>query len=90
MVFFLVIFSLAYVRFKLLIGHLQLDNELPLTVMPVLLAPEEAPDLNCPVFKANIAIRNEMADGTEVYPFVYLRVNFYFSHFLDIIVFTFH
>lgn len=45
--------------------------------MPVLLAPEEAPDLNHPVFKSNIAIRNETADGTEVYPFVHLRVIFY-------------
>ncbi|KAJ4777649.1 Pleckstrin (PH) domain-containing protein isoform 2 [Rhynchospora pubera] len=61
-------------RFKLLIGHLQLDNELPLTVMPVLLAPEEATDLNHSVFKSNIAISNETVDGTEVYPFVYLRV----------------
>ena len=47
--------------------------------MPVLFAPEEAPDANHPVFKSNIAIRNESADGTEVYPFVYLRVNFSFS-----------
>ncbi|KAG0474801.1 hypothetical protein HPP92_014487 [Vanilla planifolia] len=38
-------------RFKLIVGKLQLDNQLPLTIMPVLLAPEDMPDLNHPVLK---------------------------------------
>ncbi|GJX33564.1 pleckstrin domain superfamily protein [Tanacetum coccineum] len=53
-------------RFKLILGHLQLDNQLPLTLMPVLLAPEEASDTNHPVFKMSITISNENADGTQV------------------------
>ncbi|PWA96948.1 pleckstrin (PH) domain superfamily protein [Artemisia annua] len=61
-------------RFKLILGHLQLDNQLPLTLMPVLLAPEEASDTNHPVFKMSITISNENADGTQVYPHVFIRV----------------
>ncbi|XP_071692229.1 uncharacterized protein [Rutidosis leptorrhynchoides] len=61
-------------RFKLILGHLQLDNQLPLTLMPVLLAPEEASDMNHPVFKMTITISNENSDGIQVYPYVYIRV----------------
>ncbi|XP_024994007.1 uncharacterized protein LOC112527539 isoform X2 [Cynara cardunculus var. scolymus] len=61
-------------RFKLILGHLQLDNQLPLTLMPVLLAPEEASDMHHPVFKMTITICNENPDGIEVYPYVYIRV----------------
>ncbi|MFS8029949.1 putative vacuolar protein sorting-associated protein [Helianthus anomalus] len=61
-------------RFKLIVGHLQLDNQLPLTLMPVLLAPEEVSDMNHPVFKMTITISNENADGLQVYPYVYIRV----------------
>ncbi|XP_073000916.1 uncharacterized protein [Typha latifolia] len=61
-------------RFKLIIGHLQLDNQLPLTLMPVLLAPEDMADINHPVFKATITISNDTVDGTQVYPYVYIRV----------------
>ncbi|KAI3698171.1 hypothetical protein L6452_31283 [Arctium lappa] len=45
--------------FKLILDHLQLDNQLPLTLIPVLLAPEEASDMNHPVFKMTITICNE-------------------------------
>lgn len=61
-------------RFKLIVGKLQLDNQLPLTVMPVLLAPEDMPDINHPVFKATVTMSNDNADGTQVYPYVYIRV----------------
>ncbi|KAL7609935.1 hypothetical protein Lser_V15G10156 [Lactuca serriola] len=61
-------------RFKLILGHLQLDNQLPLTYMPVLLAPEEASDMNHPVFKMTITTCNETPDGIQVYPYVYIRV----------------
>ncbi|KAL8101699.1 hypothetical protein AgCh_033550 [Apium graveolens] len=61
-------------RFKLILGYLQLDNQLPLTPMPVLLAPEQASDINHPVFKMTITTRNENLDGIEVYPYVYIRV----------------
>nr|XP_009413254.1 PREDICTED: uncharacterized protein LOC103994598 isoform X1 [Musa acuminata subsp. malaccensis] len=61
-------------RFKLIFGYLQLDNQLPLTVMPVLLAPEDMPDRKHPVFKTTIMKSNEASDGTQVYPYVYIRV----------------
>ncbi|GER35434.1 pleckstrin homology (PH) domain-containing protein [Striga asiatica] len=61
-------------RFKLVLGYLQLDNQLPLTVMPVLLAPEQTPDVHHPVFKMTITIRNENLDGLQIYPYIYIRV----------------
>uniref|UniRef100_A0A7N1A9Q6 Peroxin/Ferlin domain-containing protein n=1 Tax=Kalanchoe fedtschenkoi TaxID=63787 RepID=A0A7N1A9Q6_KALFE len=61
-------------RFKLMIGYLQLDNQLPLTLMPVLLAPEQYSDVNHPVFKMTITMRNETTDGIQVYPYVFVRV----------------
>ncbi|XP_020979196.1 uncharacterized protein LOC107640015 [Arachis ipaensis] len=61
-------------RFKLIFGYLQLDNQLPLTLMPVLLAPEQSPDVQHPVFKMTITMQNENKDGIQVYPYVYIRV----------------
>ncbi|ONK73416.1 uncharacterized protein A4U43_C04F31270 [Asparagus officinalis] len=61
-------------RFKLIVGQIQLDNQLPLTVMPVLLAPEDKPDVNHPVFKATITMCNNSTDDTLVYPYIYVRV----------------
>ncbi|KAL8053513.1 hypothetical protein ABFS82_05G077000 [Erythranthe guttata] len=61
-------------RFKLILGYMQLDNQLPLTVMPVLLAPEQTPDVHHPVFKMTITVRNENLDGLQIYPYVYIRV----------------
>uniref|UniRef100_A0A0Q3N5I8 PH domain-containing protein n=1 Tax=Setaria italica TaxID=4555 RepID=A0A0Q3N5I8_SETIT len=61
-------------RFKLILGQLQLDNQLPLSTMPVILATESRPDLNRPVFKANIAVGNVTSNGIQVYPHVYIRV----------------
>ncbi|XVF52445.1 hypothetical protein PTKIN_Ptkin05aG0018700 [Pterospermum kingtungense] len=61
-------------RFKLILGHLQIDNQLPLTLMPVLLAPEQMSDIHHPVFKMTITMRNANTDGIQVYPYVYIRV----------------
>ncbi|GFP96481.1 vacuolar protein sorting-associated protein 13c [Phtheirospermum japonicum] len=61
-------------RFKLILGYMQLDNQLPLSVMPVLLAPEQTPDVHHPVFKMTITICNENLDGLQIYPYVYIRV----------------
>ena len=61
-------------RFKVIFGHLQLDNQLPLTLMPVLLAPEETSGIHNPVFKMTLTMRNENTDGIQVYPYVYIRV----------------
>ncbi|XP_048140983.1 uncharacterized protein LOC115736923 isoform X3 [Rhodamnia argentea] len=64
----------ATTRFKLILGYLQIDNQLPLTLMPVLLAPEQATDLHHPVFKITVTVCNENPDGVVVYPCVYIRV----------------
>jgi hypothetical protein len=64
----------AFFRFKLILGRLQLDNQLPLSTMPVILATEGRPDSNRPVFKANIAVGNVTSNGIQVYPHVYIRV----------------
>ncbi|XP_057487524.1 uncharacterized protein LOC130773593 isoform X2 [Actinidia eriantha] len=61
-------------RFKLILGYLHLDNQLPLTPMPVLLAPEQVTDMHHPVFKMTITIRNKNPDSIQVYPYVYIRV----------------
>ncbi|KAK8614167.1 hypothetical protein V6N13_122539 [Hibiscus sabdariffa] len=61
-------------RFKLILGHLQIDNQLPLTLMPVLLAPEQMSDIHHPVLKTTITMRNVNSDGIQVYPYVYIRV----------------
>ncbi|KAK9144775.1 hypothetical protein Sjap_004678 [Stephania japonica] len=61
-------------RFKLILGNLQLDNQLPLTMTPVLLAPEQAADMHHPVFKMTVTMNNESVDGTQIYPYVYIRV----------------
>lgn len=67
-------FTCSLVRFKLVLGYMQLDNQLPLTVMPVLLAPDHTPDVHHPVFKMTITVRNENLDGLQIYPYVYIRV----------------
>ncbi|GAB4857735.1 hypothetical protein Ancab_015642 [Ancistrocladus abbreviatus] len=61
-------------RFKLILGHLQLDNQLPLTLMPVVLASEQKTDMQHPAFKMTLTLRNEASDGIQVYPYVYIRV----------------
>lgn len=70
----LIHFLFVYVRFKLIFGYMQLDNQLPLTVMPVLLAPEQSPDVNHPVFKMTVTVCNENLDGIQIFPYVYIRV----------------
>lgn len=74
---FLIKTNLHYARFKLIFGHLQLDNQLPLTLMPVLLAPEQPVDVHHPVFKMTVTMCNENTDGIQVYPYVYIRVMLY-------------
>jgi vacuolar protein sorting-associated protein 13A/C len=71
-----------FFRFKLIIGQLQLDNQLPLSIMPVAFATESMPDSNHPVFKANIAVSNVASNGIQVYPHVYIRVIFVVCSFL--------
>lgn len=61
-------------RFKLIVGYLQFDNQLPLTLMPVLLAPEQTIDVHHPVFKMTVTVQNEIVNGIQVYPYVYVRV----------------
>ena len=71
---FFIYLHITFCRFKLILGQLQLDNQLPLSTMPVVLATESKPDSNRPVFKANIAVSNVTSNGIQVYPHVYIRV----------------
>ncbi|XP_057978559.1 uncharacterized protein LOC131164992 isoform X2 [Malania oleifera] len=61
-------------RFKLILGFVQLDNQLPLTAMPVLLVPEQTTDIHHPVLKTTMTMRNMNTDGVQVLPYVYIRV----------------
>lgn len=61
-------------RLKLLLENLQLDNQLPLTNMPVLLSPEVPGDVQHPVFKLTFTMSNDNVDGTQVYPYIGIRV----------------
>lgn len=61
-------------RFKLILGNIQLDNQLPLALMPVMLATEQNTDIHHPVFKTTVTICNQNPDGVQVYPYVYIRV----------------
>uniref|UniRef100_A0A0E0MAV7 PH domain-containing protein n=1 Tax=Oryza punctata TaxID=4537 RepID=A0A0E0MAV7_ORYPU len=64
-------------RFKLIIGHMQLDNQLPLSIMPVALATESMPDSNHPVFKANIAVTDQTWRLNIHEPIIWALVDFY-------------
>ena len=72
----------------MIIGQLQLDNQLPLSIMPVAFAIDSMPDSNHPVFKANIAVSNVASNGIQVYPHVYIRVIFVCLQFLDKQIYT--
>ncbi|CAI0538916.1 unnamed protein product [Linum tenue] len=61
-------------RFKLILGYLQFDNQLPLTLMPVLLAPDQSANVHHPVFKMTVMVCNQNTDGILVYPYIYIRV----------------
>lgn len=68
-------YSIGYTsRLKLLLENLQLDNQLPLTSMPVLLSPEVPGDMQHPVFKLTFTMSNDNADGTQVYPYIGIQV----------------
>ena len=60
-------------RIKVRVGHVQIDNQLALTAMPVLLAPQEAPGVRQDyVIKLTIASQTEHDE--EVYPYIGLQV----------------
>ncbi|KAF8380625.1 hypothetical protein HHK36_028114 [Tetracentron sinense] len=52
--------------FKIIVGHFQLDNQLPLSLMPVLLAPEHTTETHHPAFKMTITMSNNTTDGTQM------------------------
>ncbi|XP_008465914.2 uncharacterized protein LOC103503494 isoform X1 [Cucumis melo] len=61
-------------RFEIIFGHLQFDNQLPLTLMPVLLAPEQTTDINHPAFRMTIEMQNENIVGIRVFPYICVQV----------------
>lgn len=60
-------------RFTVTVGYMQVDNQLPLTPMPVLLAPElqEGEDF---VVKAIASMKAETNEADKVYPYLSLKV----------------
>jgi vacuolar protein sorting-associated protein 13A/C len=71
-------------RFKLLLGNLQLDNQLPMTVLPVLFAPEGNHDLANPVLQISFEVCGSNSETTaEVYPYIRVEVMLLFSFFRD-------
>lgn len=71
-------YALGYVgkirRIELLLDYLQLDNQLPLTVLPVLLVREERRSPQNPVLKFTIVISDEKSESTVVFPYIGVQV----------------
>lgn len=66
-------------RFEIIFGNLQFDNQLPLTLMPVLLAPEQTTDINHPAFRMTIEMQNENIVGIRVFPYICVQVMYDFN-----------
>ena len=58
-----------------MVGYLQADNQLPLTPMPVLLAPEPH-DGEDYVIKAIASMKAETNEAVQVYPYLGLKVRY--------------
>ncbi|CAM6084054.1 unnamed protein product [Calypogeia fissa] len=61
-------------RFKVRIGYLQLDNQLPLSWMPVLLAPERRDEAKEFLMKMSLVMYDDNAETRQVYDYVGLQV----------------
>lgn len=59
-------------------GYLQVDNTLPLTPMPVLLAPE-IHEVEGNVIKATASMKADTGEAAQVYPYLGLQVRFALS-----------
>lgn len=68
---------LKWCRFTVKVGYMQIDNQLPLTPMPVLLAPElHEEDF---VIKAIASMKVETNEAIQVYPYLGLKVCYAFG-----------
>ncbi|KAK6146409.1 hypothetical protein DH2020_020278 [Rehmannia glutinosa] len=72
-----------YPLFKLILDYVQLDNQLPLAVMPVLLAPEQTPDVHHPVFKMTITVTDKSWRLNIHEPIIWALVDFFNNLQLD-------
>ncbi|CAI6011354.1 unnamed protein product [Closterium sp. NIES-65] len=62
-------------RVKLQVGHLQIDNQLAVTAMPVLLAPEDPPGVVQPyVLKLTVAMRPARDEDEQSFPYIGLQL----------------
>ncbi|KAG0557949.1 hypothetical protein KC19_11G167800 [Ceratodon purpureus] len=61
-------------RFTVMVGYMQADNQLPLTPMPVLLAPEELHEGEDYVIKAIASMKTEINEAVQVYPYLGLKL----------------
>ena len=60
-----------------MLGYLQLDNQLPMSVLPVIFAPEGKHDLANPVLKISVKVSDSDSETTdEVYPYIGVEVIF--------------
>ncbi|KAG0604101.1 hypothetical protein M758_10G145000 [Ceratodon purpureus] len=60
-------------RFTATVGYLQVDNTLPLTPMPVLLAPE-IHEVEGNVIKATASMKADTGEAAQVYPYIGLQL----------------
>ncbi|KAH7316123.1 hypothetical protein KP509_21G079300 [Ceratopteris richardii] len=61
-------------RLKLYVGYLQLDNQLPFSVLPVIIVPEDARESRDSVLKVSISVLDQASDAVEVYPHIGIKV----------------
>lgn len=61
-------------RFTVTVGYMQIDNQLPLTSMPILLAPDLHNDTDDFVIKAVSSMKSGTAEAIQVYPYMGLKV----------------
>lgn len=62
-------------RLKVRVGNLQLDNQLPLSWMPVLLAPERRDESKEFLMKFSLMMYDDKAEARQVYPYIGLQVS---------------
>ncbi|MCO5611230.1 hypothetical protein L7F22_065481 [Adiantum nelumboides] len=61
-------------RLKFFLGYLQLDNQLPFSVLPVVLVPEEKNKNADPVLKFSVTMSDHASETVQVYPYIGVKV----------------
>ncbi|KAI5072395.1 hypothetical protein GOP47_0012501 [Adiantum capillus-veneris] len=61
-------------RLKFFVGYFQLDNQLPFSVLPVVLVPEEKNKNTDPILKISVTICDQASDAVQAYPYIGVKV----------------